>query len=58
MSYFEDQFEGYVGREEYTRAPEPTFKQIRTLEKLATTKKLTTHQQEALNALLCWYHDR
>ena len=57
MSYFEDRFGGYVGREERQRAPEPTFEQMQVLRKLAETKKLTERQREALEAVIRWWED-
>ena len=54
MSYFEDRWGGYVGREEYQPPPQPTFKQMRMLERLADAKKLTEAQREALKALIRW----
>lgn len=58
MSYFEDRFGGYVGREEHQRASEPTFGQMQVLRRLADTKKLTERQREALNAVIRWWEDR
>lgn len=58
MSYFEDRFGGYVGREERQRAPEPTFEQMQVLDKLAKTKKLTESQREALETVIKWWEDR
>ena len=58
MSYFEDRFGGYVGREERQRAPEPTFGQMQILRRLAKTRKLTEKQREALKAMIRWWEDR
>ena len=57
MSYFEDRFGGYVGREERQRAPEPTLEQMQVLDKLAKTKKLTESQREALETVIRWWED-
>lgn len=58
MSYIEDRYGGYVGREEYQRPPEPTFEQMQVLRKLAGTRKLTERQREALKATIRWWDDR
>lgn len=57
MSYFEDRFGGYVGREERQRAPEPTCGQMQVLRKLAKMKKLTESQRKALEAVIRWWED-
>ena len=58
MSYVEDRFGGYVGREEHQRAPEPTYRQMQVLDRLAKTKKLTESQREALETVIRWWEDR
>ena len=58
MSYFEDRFGGYVGREERCHAPEPTFEQMQVLRRLAGAKKLTERQREALETVIRWWEDR
>lgn len=58
MSYFEDEFGGYVGREESEPPNEPTFRQVETLRKLATRRKLTAEQGAALEAMLEYWDGR
>lgn len=58
MSYFEDRFGGYVGREENEPPKEPTFRQVETLRKLATRRKLTAEQRAALEAMLEYWDRR
>ena len=57
MSYYEDRYGGYVGRDEHEHAPRPTFEQMRVLRKLACAKKLTEKQRDALRAIIAWEED-